>query len=140
MTSLTLVISLGQRFARLLALSILYSCGVLFERITGSNQLDSRNYGRLVLRNDASMAGEMRRLQVLTEADWTDVEAAGVSTYTKSKTLAEKAAWDFVEQLTGLVLIFLPRYVTLRQQSVMACLDRITRFGFGGGWWRVVWT
>lgn len=32
----------------------------------------------------------------VTEADWTDVAAPTVSAYTKSKTLAERAAWDFV--------------------------------------------
>jgi nucleoside-diphosphate-sugar epimerase len=32
------------------------------------------------------------------ETDWTDVDGPGVSAYAKSKTLAERAAWDFVEQ------------------------------------------
>lgn len=31
-----------------------------------------------------------------TEADWSDVNGPGVSAYAKSKTLAERAAWDFV--------------------------------------------
>jgi nucleoside-diphosphate-sugar epimerase len=31
------------------------------------------------------------------ENDWTDVDGPGVSAYAKSKTLAEQAAWDFVE-------------------------------------------
>ncbi len=31
-----------------------------------------------------------------TEADWTDTERAGTMAYAKSKTLAERAAWDFV--------------------------------------------
>lgn len=35
--------------------------------------------------------------EVYDESDWTDVNAKGVAAYTKSKTLAEKAAWDFVE-------------------------------------------
>ncbi len=30
--------------------------------------------------------------------DWTDLDSSGISTYMKSKTLAEKAAWDFVNQ------------------------------------------
>ena len=30
--------------------------------------------------------------------DWTDVDAPGISIYMKSKTLAEKAAWDFINQ------------------------------------------
>jgi len=32
----------------------------------------------------------------LTEANWSDLEARSVSFYTKSKILAERAAWDFV--------------------------------------------
>ena len=35
---------------------------------------------------------------VFTEKDWTDPNAADVLPYTKSKTLAERAAWDFVER------------------------------------------
>jgi nucleoside-diphosphate-sugar epimerase len=33
---------------------------------------------------------------VFTEADWTNLDGPGVTAYTKSKTLAERAAWDFV--------------------------------------------
>ena len=36
------------------------------------------------------------RTNPFTEADWTQVEAPGVTAYTKSKTLAERAARDFV--------------------------------------------
>ena len=32
-----------------------------------------------------------------TEADWTDPSTPGISAYVKSKTLAERAAWDFVK-------------------------------------------
>jgi nucleoside-diphosphate-sugar epimerase len=34
---------------------------------------------------------------VYDETSWTDVDGPGVSAYAKSKTLAERAAWDFVE-------------------------------------------
>ncbi|MEM9710476.1 MAG: NAD-dependent epimerase/dehydratase family protein [Pseudomonadota bacterium] len=34
---------------------------------------------------------------VYTEADWSDVTRQGVTAYAKSKTLAERAAWDFVK-------------------------------------------
>ena len=34
-----------------------------------------------------------------TEEDWTDPNRPGLRAYNKSKTLAEKAAWDFVEDL-----------------------------------------
>jgi nucleoside-diphosphate-sugar epimerase len=33
-----------------------------------------------------------------TETDWTDPNGADVMPYTKSKTLAERAAWEFIEQ------------------------------------------
>lgn len=33
----------------------------------------------------------------VTEADWTDTQAPTASAYTRSKTLAERAAWDFVD-------------------------------------------
>jgi dihydroflavonol-4-reductase len=35
------------------------------------------------------------------EADWTDASGAGISAYVKSKTLAERAAWDFVAREGG---------------------------------------
>ncbi len=37
--------------------------------------------------------------KVFTEEDWTDLTKEGMVTYYKSKTLAEKAAWDFVANL-----------------------------------------
>ena len=36
-----------------------------------------------------------------TEADWTNTDTKGLSVYEKSKTLAEKAAWDFIEKNGG---------------------------------------
>jgi nucleoside-diphosphate-sugar epimerase len=36
-----------------------------------------------------------------TEKDWTNVDGAGVSPYVKSKTLAERAAWDFIAREGG---------------------------------------
>jgi nucleoside-diphosphate-sugar epimerase len=38
---------------------------------------------------------------VFTEADWTDPERSDISTYVRSKTLAERAAWDFVKSEAG---------------------------------------
>lgn len=35
--------------------------------------------------------------RVFDERDWTEVNGPGVSAYTKSKMLAERAAWDFIE-------------------------------------------
>lgn len=37
----------------------------------------------------------------LDETDWTSFEGGPVSAYTKSKTLAERAAWEFVEEQGG---------------------------------------
>ncbi len=36
-----------------------------------------------------------------TEADWTDVNLKGLSAYEKSKTLAEKEAWNFIKSYGG---------------------------------------
>ncbi len=36
-----------------------------------------------------------------TEEDWTDPQASGIGAYVKSKTLAERAAWDFIAREGG---------------------------------------
>ena len=36
-----------------------------------------------------------------TETDWTDIDGRGVTAYVKSKVLAERAAWDFIENEGG---------------------------------------
>jgi nucleoside-diphosphate-sugar epimerase len=38
---------------------------------------------------------------VFTEHDWSNLDGPGVTPYTKSKTLAERAAWDFVDAQGG---------------------------------------
>jgi dihydroflavonol-4-reductase len=38
---------------------------------------------------------------VFSEEDWTDLSGPGISPYVKSKTLAERAAWDFIERDGG---------------------------------------
>ncbi|HVU44766.1 MAG TPA: aldehyde reductase [Terracidiphilus sp.] len=45
--------------------------------------------------------GHRRRTAPFTEADWTDVNGGEMSAYTKSKTLAERAAWDFMAREGG---------------------------------------
>lgn len=40
--------------------------------------------------------GHGERAAPYTEADWTDVDGPAVQPYMKSKTLAERAAWDFI--------------------------------------------
>jgi len=45
--------------------------------------------------------GAAPRTTPYTEADWTDPNGADVLPYAKSKTLAERAAWDFIAQEGG---------------------------------------
>ena len=45
--------------------------------------------------------GHPPRSSPFTEADWTNADAAGLSAYVKSKTLAERAAWDFIAREGG---------------------------------------
>jgi nucleoside-diphosphate-sugar epimerase len=45
--------------------------------------------------------GHRPRSSPFTEADWTNADAAGLSAYVKSKTLAERAAWDFIAREGG---------------------------------------
>ncbi|MFJ2740607.1 SDR family oxidoreductase [Streptomyces sp. NPDC087440] len=45
--------------------------------------------------------GHPDRTTPFTEDDWTNVDAPGVQPYQKSKTLAERAAWDFVRAEGG---------------------------------------
>lgn len=65
----------------------------------------SRNAGvkRVVLTSSFAAVGygHLERNDVFTEKDWTNPGGADVMPYTKSKTLAERAAWDFVEQEGG---------------------------------------
>ena len=45
--------------------------------------------------------GHPRRSEAFTESDWTVINGPGVDAYGKSKTLAERAAWDFVAAAEG---------------------------------------
>jgi nucleoside-diphosphate-sugar epimerase len=45
--------------------------------------------------------GHRPRTVPFSEADWTDPAAPGLTAYVKSKTLAERAAWDFIAQQGG---------------------------------------
>ena len=42
--------------------------------------------------------GQDKTDRTFTESDWTNPEVPGISAYVKSKTLAEKAAWDFMAE------------------------------------------
>jgi len=57
---------------------------------------------RVVLTSStAAMSGGKKGLIKLNEDSWTDVNAKNVTAYFKSKTLAEKSAWDFIKNQTG---------------------------------------
>jgi dihydroflavonol-4-reductase len=45
--------------------------------------------------------GHASRLRPFDESDWTDTNAPGLAAYPKSKTLAERAAWDFIDAEGG---------------------------------------
>jgi dihydroflavonol-4-reductase len=52
---------------------------------------------RVVLTSSAlSMMGSMKT-GTINPQSWTDINSPNISTYTKSKTLAERAAWDFID-------------------------------------------
>lgn len=46
----------------------------------------------------AVSSGSTSRDAVYTSADWANPDAAGVSAYARSKTYAERAAWDFIQK------------------------------------------
>jgi nucleoside-diphosphate-sugar epimerase len=47
--------------------------------------------------------GHPRRSHAFTESDWTNIDCPGVDAYGKSKTLAERAAWDFISNDSGVM-------------------------------------
>lgn len=51
---------------------------------------------RVVLTSSFAAIGYGGPPRKFTEADWTDLSAPGLSAYVRSKTLAERDAWDFV--------------------------------------------
>lgn len=56
------------------------------------------NVKRVVLTSSFAAIGYGHKPQAapFTEASWSDVDGPGVGAYAKSKTLAERAAWDFI--------------------------------------------
>ena len=56
---------------------------------------------RLVLTSSFAAVGYGLPPGNFTEADWSDVNGPGMTAYAKSKTLAEQAAWQFIEQEGG---------------------------------------
>ena len=57
---------------------------------------------RMVLTSSmVAMIGGARGEVNINQDSWTNVDAKGVSAYLKSKTLAEKSAWDFIKNQNG---------------------------------------
>lgn len=58
---------------------------------------------RVVMTSNFGAVGftQRNKSRETTEADWTDTNAKGLSVYEKSKTLAEKAAWNFIKNEGG---------------------------------------
>jgi dihydroflavonol-4-reductase len=57
---------------------------------------------RMVLTSSmVAMIGGAKGEVNINQESWTDVNAKGVSAYLKSKTLAEKSAWDFIKNQNG---------------------------------------
>ncbi|MBA2765088.1 MAG: aldehyde reductase [Thermoleophilaceae bacterium] len=92
------------------------------------------------IRNDPGASGSDR-----TEANWTDSANEALSPYTRSKTIAERAAWDFVEQrgqrdrlavvnpgaILGPVLSDDRSYSLQVVERLMGGLPGVPKFGFG---------
>lgn len=53
---------------------------------------------RVVMTSNFGAVGFSKKSGVTTEKDWTDPNEKGLSIYEKSKLLAEKAAWNYVQQ------------------------------------------
>lgn len=53
---------------------------------------------RVVMTSNFGAVGFSKRSGLTTEKDWTDENQTGLSIYEKSKLLAEKAAWKYVDQ------------------------------------------
>lgn len=53
---------------------------------------------KVVMTSSSVAISETDEKTHFTEADWTDPDYPGISPYSKSKTLAERAAWDFVSE------------------------------------------
>jgi dihydroflavonol-4-reductase len=65
----------------------------------------ARNAGveRVVMTSSFAAVGYGHKPQTapFTEADWTNISGPGVAAYPKSKTIAERAAWDFIAREGG---------------------------------------
>ena len=53
----------------------------------------------VITSSTAAVAFDLESDKIFTEEDWTDINAERLPTYLKSKTLAERAAWEFIAEL-----------------------------------------
>ena len=61
------------------------------------NAANKADIKRVVLTSSmVAMLGDCSRSSTLNESSWTDVNAKRITAYIKSKTMAEKSAWDFI--------------------------------------------
>jgi dihydroflavonol-4-reductase len=56
---------------------------------------------RVVLTSSTVAIMGGKKTGTITPDDWTDLNSKNISTYFKSKTLAEKSAWDFINNQSG---------------------------------------
>lgn len=89
--------------------------------------------------------GDFDENKVLTEKNWSDDGGSDLAAYQKSKTVAERAAWDFVEKNKGLELavinpvgVFGPVYskdsstsIQLVQRLINGSMPALPRLNFG---------
>jgi nucleoside-diphosphate-sugar epimerase len=70
------------------------------KRVVMTSSFAAVGYGHPELREPGSVrrdsGGHAQQEATFTEKDWTNPDGVGVMAYTKSKTLAERAAWDFI--------------------------------------------
>lgn len=90
--------------------------------------------------------GKKNLKEKFTEVDWTDPNDSNISAYVKSKTLAEQAAWDFMEKDGGgmELAVINPRYIlgpalgrnfttslTAMKQIFDGSMKRLPNVGYG---------
>uniref|UniRef100_A0A914D537 NAD-dependent epimerase/dehydratase domain-containing protein n=1 Tax=Acrobeloides nanus TaxID=290746 RepID=A0A914D537_9BILA len=70
-----------------------------FQLVADENTIKTAVEGTLNVLKACSKYGHEDNDHVFTEKDWTNVNGKNVNTYMKSKTFAEKAAWEFVDSI-----------------------------------------
>ena len=58
----------------------------------------------VITSSNAAISYGHKDIDEYDENNWTNIEAMGITAYTKSKTIAEKSAWDFVSDNPGIKL------------------------------------